>query len=437
MRRRICNSDRTTSDKVDVPRDSRGYARPCSSWYDRIIELGDNWFPFDHEVDHCYSELVEETCSYSGNIPIIAVVIVCNFIKMVCMFITAFRLGTGSLITIGDAVASFLEEPDRHTRGQCLVTRDEAMQTMRIEVYFGDSKPLPAAPKRAKIQRPKWASSVSWLRWIYTISLLALALVVSSVLLHMALGSIREYGLPPMSIPFGAVNPAAIVTGWGITSKDRPSQSIFVSILVANLPQTIFSFLYLNLNGLLTTMWLADEWSDFAVQRKSLRTSLPRGEQRSKHFLQLPYKISLPVMLLSGVLHWLISQSIFLAVVAEYDPLGELESSVAVATCGFSPAAIIATIVIGAVIVITTIALGQRRYNGSIPLVSSCSLAISAACHRPEWDADAAFKAVQWGVIPARGVVKEESDIGHCSFTSGPVEPLQDGKAYAGDCKLE
>jgi hypothetical protein len=435
---RICSSDRQYGEKVDVPLNSDGDERPCSAWYDRIVALSreSNWVPYGHRVDHCYSEVVDSKCSYSGNIVIIAVVIVCNFVKMVCMFITAFRLGPGSLITIGDAVASFLQEPDRYTRGQCLLTRDKVVETIQRQKYLNDTKPLPPKPEVAKIKRWKWASSVSWLRWIYTLSLLALALLVSSILLSMAIAAIRQFGLPPLSIPFGAVNPGAIVTGWGLTHEDSPVRSIFASIIIANLPQTIFSFLYLNLNGLLTTMWLADEWSDFATQRKTLRTSIPRGQQRSKHFLQLPYKISIPLMILSGVLHWLISQSIFLAVVAEYNSRGELASSVAIATCGFSPMAMIVTISIGGFLIIATLALGQRRYNGSIPLVGSCSLAISAACQRPEWDTDAAMKPVQWGVIPATGLMKEESAVGHCAFTSGPVEPLQEGREYAGDWKV-
>ena len=63
-----------------------------------------------------------------------------------------------------------------------------------------------------------------------------------------------------------------------------------------------------------------------------------------------------------------------------------------------------------------------------MPLVGSCSTGISAACHRPDWDTRAYLKGVQWGVIPGA-----ESGTGgkHCAFTSGEVEPLQEGKAYS------
>jgi hypothetical protein len=66
-------------------------------------------------------------------------------------------------------------------------------------------------------------------------------------------------------------------------------------------------------------MFLADEWSHFAKERKPLRVSSPTG---LTYFLQLPYRIALPLLVMSGLLHWLVSQSIFLAVVSEYDEIG-------------------------------------------------------------------------------------------------------------------
>jgi len=436
---RICNSDSLLYTKIEIPPDKKYTTPPCSRYFDRIIEVADKWAPFNYNVEYCLSELVPQTCSYSGNLPIVVVVIICNLIKMICMLFTAFRLGSGSLITIGDAVASFLAQPESTTKSRCLLSRDEVVKEVDRQRYHPDkSRQLPPVPMTARVSRQKWASAASWARWIFTISLFVLALIISFVLLSMAISGIRSHGVPPLSIKMGVVTPAAIVTGWGIGEEEgSPSAKIITSILIANTPQMIFSFLYLNLNGLLTTMWLAEEWSDFASQRKALRTSKPRGQQRSTHFLQLPYKISLPLMVLSGVLHWLISQSVFLAVVAEYTSTGELDSPVAIASCGYSPIAMIITIALGVLLVLATIALGQRKYDGSIPLVGSCSLAISAACHRPEWDTDAAVRPVLWGVIPKSGSISEGSEVGHCAFTSGEAEPLQEGREYAGEMKID
>ena len=139
-------------------------------------------------------------------------------------------------------------------------------------------------------------------------------------------------------------------------------------------------------------------------------------------------------MVLSGILHWLVSQSIFLAVVAEYASTGVLTSSVAVASCGFSRLAMILVLALGGAIVVTTAAVGRMRFkNSGMPLAGSCSVAISAACHPPRWDIDAATKAVRWGVIPRseNGDVVTQNFAGYCSFTSGEVDEVRNGALFA------
>src|SRR5882762_5302147 len=72
-----------------------------------------------------------------------------------------------------------------------------------------------------------------------------------------------------------------------------------------------------------TSMLAGLEWSQMAWQKKSMRVSqTPRGEQRSSYFLQLPYRYAIPLLGFSAVMHWLVSQSIFLIAVERHDPLG-------------------------------------------------------------------------------------------------------------------
>ena len=253
----------------------------------------------------------------------------------------------------------------------------------------------------------------------------------------MAITAINDTGLHIFSLGIGRVDGGAIIQGWSIGNSGNAASKITSSILVANLPQAILSFIYLHLNGLLTTMFLASEYLDFSTTRKGLRVSIPKEDtaQRSTYFLQLPYRIAIPLMVLSGVLHWLVSQSIFLAVVAEYASTGVLASSVAVASCGFSPLAMILVLGLGGLIAFTTIIVGRcKKFNSlGMSLAGSCSAAISAACHAPSWDVDAALKPVMWGVIPGsiHGDVRTKKHAGHCSFTSGEVEPVQSRRPYS------
>lgn len=56
-----------------------------------------------------------------------------------------------------------------------------------------------------------------------------------------------------------------------------------------------------------------------------------------------------------------------------------------------------------------------RKYPGdsAMPLASTCSAAISAACHRPEADKEAHLLPVQWGVVE-----RDDQNNQYCAFTS-------------------
>jgi hypothetical protein len=103
-----------------------------------------------------------------------------------------------------------------------------------------------------------------------------------------------------------------------------------------------------------------------------------------------------------------------------------------ISTCGFSPVAIILTTVVGTVIATGGVILGRLRYPVGMPLASSCSAAISAACHPAQEDVDASLLPVQWGAVTqgTRGS-KGEEPVGHCSFSSLPVEYPISRRLYA------
>jgi len=92
--------------------------------------------------------------------------------------------------------------------------------------------------------------------------------------------------------------------------------SILGNTLIANAPQVVLSGIYFSYNSLLTCMLLGKEWASYAFVRKGLRiSSEPRGSQRSTYFLSLPYRFAIPLMAASGLLHWMVSQSIFFAAI--------------------------------------------------------------------------------------------------------------------------
>ena len=52
------------------------------------------------------------------------VVIVCNFVKMSCMAWIAWKQDPEPLVTLGDAIASFLTTPDKFTAASCIADKE-------------------------------------------------------------------------------------------------------------------------------------------------------------------------------------------------------------------------------------------------------------------------------------------------------------------------
>lgn len=107
-----------------------------------------------------------------------------------------------------------------------------------------------------------------------------------------------------------AIKPTTFIKG-----DDWPG-TVVPNILIANVPQLIFSILYFIANSVWTSMALVAEWNSYSVHRKGLRVStFLRGHQRSTYFLSLPYRYALPLISCSGLLHWLISQSLYVVII--------------------------------------------------------------------------------------------------------------------------
>ena len=233
-----------------------------------------------------------------------------------------------------------------------------------------------------------------------------------------------------MALGLGAMSSKTIMQ---TDAMGRGFDSLLSNVVMANIPQLVMSVLYFTYNGLFTSISLAVEWDGYAQHRKGLRvSSSPAGAQRSKYFLQLPYRYSLPLLVTSGLLHWLISQSIFLVFVEIYrDSVeqGGTDNRVPVSdytTCGWSPAGVVSVIAVGVVMVLFLIVSGCRRLTSTMPVAGSCSAAISAACHPVPYDEMACLEKLQWG---ATG--DEDDEKGHCSFSTGEVHIPKRGAMYS------
>lgn len=223
---------------------------------------------------------------------------------------------------------------------------------------------------------------------------------------------------------FGAVTELTLISR---TERDfDDSFTMTQSVLLANLPHFVFSGLYFQYNALFTGMLAANEWSDFGRKRKGLRVSSdPKGDQRSRYFLQLPYRWSIPLILMSMTIHWMLSQSIFIVAI-------ELEGDLAT-TCGYSPLAIMAVVIAAVIMALAVAITGFIQLPTAMPVVGSCSLGIAAACHglgRAE-RVDEALGLLRWGAMIHPDDGSEVEEPGHCGFSGDYVDEPRVGAKYA------
>lgn len=97
-----------------------------------------------------------------------------------------------------------------------------------------------------------------------------------------------------------------------------------------------------------------------------------------------------------------------------------------VSTCGYSPIAIVFSIILGSLITLITIGGSLKRMEPATPLVGTCSAVVSAACHGPAADEYAALGKLKWGVLSDNN----EWGWNHCCITSWGVEKPQLGRWY-------
>jgi hypothetical protein len=246
-------------------------------------------------------------------------------------------------------------------------------------------------------------------------------------------------GLDPASIwnlGFGQINQhALVIAGSG-------GNALTMTIL-ANIPQIFLSVIYVLYLGIMTSMFLAADWSAYAFKAQTLMLSTPSGNQRSTWLFGAPPAWGFLLLSFLTALHWLLSQSIFIVQITVFDKDGkpylynsdvdDITQSV-FSNCGYSPIAIICATLASGILLLSAIIFCWRRFpEGAPPVVGTCSAAISAACHPIEKTPEMLYGSFRWG---ANGGFS--NGVGHCAlvpaeiWNAGRAVPPLPGHTYAG-----
>ena len=132
------------------------------------------------EVRGCKSEVTKEKCKVQFSLGIMIAVIGCNLVKACSMIMTVVRSREPTLVTLGDAIDSFLRIPDSTTTGICFADR----RFIEREWKRG-SRAGPRQWKQNGVQR--WWTSVSKTRWITCNLFYSIAIISTGVLLRLGI----------------------------------------------------------------------------------------------------------------------------------------------------------------------------------------------------------------------------------------------------------
>ncbi|KAF3809723.1 hypothetical protein GCG54_00005264 [Colletotrichum gloeosporioides] len=339
---------------------------------------------YNLEIDYCLAEPrdLSSACGVALSKPLLLAVVVSVLIKIIACIVTIHFLGSEEpLVTPGDAIASFISKADVKIDQPGFSNPSMfAKVKKRKKSYVAYEH---AGPTQWVNTPRKTAACISSKAWISTYAILGFGVVVAIACCAKQLTS---------SIPLRWIktNPAESNS---VLSAIDGGVAFISSVLVANVPQLYLSFWYLAYNTLITRMEMAREWSRFSTGYRSLRVSSPRGQQIDTYRLQLPYRQSIPLITASIVLHWLLSNSLFVIVSQgnyfemslnrsdggyKGDPISLPPNTVVGLGTASLPVLLLA--VIGGIMMIIPIFLSRKQLAGYMPIVGSNSMAMAAAC---------------------------------------------------------
>ncbi|KAI2468929.1 hypothetical protein F4781DRAFT_422344 [Annulohypoxylon bovei var. microspora] len=385
---------------------------PCDV---QTILKNDVWSIDKNRVIRCLARELPELCELNVSLAIMIIMLICISCKLVCIILAASLGRNQSLLTVGDAVASFLEDPDRVPLDTCWLPYTSRRKRVMVEA-----------------KGSFWTStifglvSLSIVWWFFAFTFRQTRTAYENSKTRFDFNTMLRYGLGQMPAMWTGEFKKKLLT-YG--DAENPSTTYTSGASLANLPQIALSAFYLVFNNYITRLFVALEFRSFSTRRRGLRVSEPsKGtKQRRAHFLQIPLRYSLLNMAIFTLLHTFLSQALFLRRVnaiypQSFDDPNDIGKKL-IPMIGYSPVSCFALAILLTTLVVSGIVIGLIPIDWRFPDTSGSSLVIGAACHPPKGTQNSQEGEVRWGVTNknSNGAVK-------CSFSLLPVRPPEVGE---------
>lgn len=371
-------------------------------------------------IDHCLGNPISDddlTLAIDLSGPLLGVMTFVNLIFLLALALVLAlaitRHDFTPLVTLGDALSSFLEDPDPTTQDACLMTKAEIAKGA-----WGQRE-----AKFWVTQSCRWISTPSLVRW-------AVWLLTWVTPLGLAAGALALSIKESPKTAFSSFSDVTLVSR-------VPTGSRIGLAIVAAMPHVLLGVLYLSTNALLSVFFLSHEMSMFVAPGRliplRISSGRPIGAQTTSLYLTLPRPLSWVMFFLFAGMAFLLSEGVSLVALNRDD--GSEFSGI-----GFSPIPLLLLVILLVVLGLCILGLALRHADGrgaiddgkpaGNPLAlpgGSCSAVLSSRCHREPREDGVEALAVRWGVV-REGVGMTP---GHATFSSRPVGDIMVGRSYA------
>ena len=164
----ICSDEKYTQNG-EIPCNPNAVLADIDNWDYNTLSVGGSVVP-NNPIEYCLSQTVPEHCQLQFSIKIMIVVIVANFLKLFCMLYTVWSHKIPTLVTVGDAISSFLQDPDPTTVDRCTLSKkcvevDQKWFKTVLVNYNITYQSVPPQPQPWNGERFRWMKAASKTRW--------------------------------------------------------------------------------------------------------------------------------------------------------------------------------------------------------------------------------------------------------------------------------
>jgi hypothetical protein len=242
-------------------------------------------------------------------------------------------------------------------------------------------------------QRTRWVRALGG--WDVLVAIFwwvsALGVMIYGIVSWVSVGWDLDISSRIKAFGLGTINPSTSFVPGNTDVLAGTPNTFPIQVIIANSPQLWLSFGYLLWNNQITRIWMEREWRSYYRKTHVPRVSYRTDETgvRATRWLQLPYWLTAILMTLSTVMHWLVSQTMFVV---------EILGSPGYFYMNYSPLAII-----GIGVVATVLVLGITIYyfvplRTWMPLMAGSARVVFESCVRLD-SSSLPVGGIAWGDV--------------------------------------